>query len=410
MESKLFEILVRMALASSGAMVLVLMLRGPLRRFAGAHIAYLSWLVVPFALLAAAMPTLRVTPELIMTMAPVAKASLLIAGATAEVTPWFDWVLRAWACGALASAMLMLWSQHAFVRSLGVLSERDGLYYAEHTRHGPALLGLWRPIVVVPADFAQRYTGAEQALIIAHERLHAERRDPAANAVLALLQCAFWFNPLMHVAASRFRFDQELACDEGVMARHGGQRQAYAAAMLKSQAAGAPALATCHWQSSHPLKERILQLKQTPTNSTRRRAGRMLVALLAGASVFATVAVRAETAASAETYDIIVKFDEGANNTAQAVRVQANEDIKLNWNQPGVANWNGVFNVAPATKDSVYVKLKVTQANGDVDSPVLQLKLGQEGAVGFGAKTGRPAYKIGVTVTRAAAGAPIGAN
>jgi hypothetical protein len=153
-----------------------------------------------------------------------------------------------------------------------------------------------------------------------------------------------------------------------------------------------------------------LQLKQTATNTTRRGAGRLLVALLAGASVFATVAVRAETAASAETYDMVVKFAEGANNTTPTVRVKANEDVTLNWNQPGVANWNRVFTIAPASKDSVYVKMKVAQPNGEVDSPVLLLKLGQEGGVGFGEKAGRPAFKIAVTVTRAAPDAPIAAN
>jgi len=153
-----------------------------------------------------------------------------------------------------------------------------------------------------------------------------------------------------------------------------------------------------------------LQLKQFATNTTRRGAGRLLVALLAGASVFATVAVRAETAASAETYDMVIKFAEGANNTTPTVRVKANEDVTLNWNRPGVANWNRVFNIAPATKDSVYVKMKVAQASGEVDSPVLLLKLGQEGTVGFGEKADRPAFSIGVTVTRAVPGAPLAVN
>ena len=42
---------------------------------------------------------------------------------------------------------------------------------------------------------------------------------PEANAVLTSLQCISWFNPPMHLAASRCRFDQELACDADVMAR-----------------------------------------------------------------------------------------------------------------------------------------------------------------------------------------------
>jgi bla regulator protein BlaR1 len=400
----LLMLLVRLTLAGSAAIVLVLLLRWPLRRLAGAGNAYLCWLVVVLALLAAALPSLRMAPQLVLVLAPALKATTLAASVAAPAgAAWSDWVLPAWACGALASAVLLLLGQRVFVRGLGVLVERDGIYFAEHARHGPALLGLWRPIIVVPADFSVRYSECEQALIIAHERLHAERRDPLANAALALLQCAFWFNPLIHIAASRFRFDQELACDAAVLARHLGQHQAYAAAMLKTQVAGAPALATCHWQSNHPLKERIMHLKQTSTSAPRRRAGRMIVALLACASVLATVAARADTAAaSVDHYDIAFQFSEGADSSAPKVSAKAGETFKIRWDKKG-SGWSGEFKVRPVKDDSVYVEMKITQENGNVMTPTLMMPLGESGAVKVsGKKPGDPVFKVGLVVTRAA--------
>ena len=397
MASSLLDLLVRLALASSGAIILVLLARRPLRRFAGAASAYLCWLAVPAALLAAALPALAVKPVTVFAMAPAVNATALVASVAPAAVGWLDWAVPAWACGVLATGLLFLLGQRAYVRSLGVLTDRDGVLHAANGRHGPALLGFFKPVIVVPADFAARYSVDEQDLILAHERQHAARRDPAANALLALLQCAFWFNPLMHLAASRFRFDQELACDAAVMARHGARRQAYAAAMLKTQAAGAPALATCHWQSSHPLKERIMHLKQTTTSAPRRHAGRLIVALLACASVFGTVSARA---GSGEAYDIAVKFAEGPGNTSAKVRVNAGEQFALRWDQPG-QGWKGEFTVTPAGAESVMVKMKVSPENGKPAAPSLLMRLGETGAVRSDGEGGKGGYQIGLTVTRA---------
>ena len=399
MESKLFDLLLRLTLAGSAAMMLALLLRKPLRQLAGAQAAYLCWLLVPLVLLAAALPV-RMTPALAVDVTPVLQATG--AGIGAAATPlavqWSDWLVRLWACGALATLALMVLAQRSFVRALGVLVERGGIHMSSGSSLGPALLGLWRPIVVVPADFHERYSDAEQALIVAHEQMHAARRDPAANALLALLRCAFWFNPLAYLAAARFRFDQELACDAAVMDRHGAHSQAYASAMLKTQTASAPAFAACNWQSCHPLKERIMNLKHTVRSTARRRAGHLIIALLAGACMLGTAAVRAETAKNADTYSLKVKFAEG-DGTTPLMQVHAGEDIALNWSQPG-SGWKGVFRVERASADTVMLKMKITPENGEAIAPSLLLKLGEGGTVAVSGKEGKPDLKIGVTVTR----------
>ncbi len=398
MTTDLFDLLMRLTLAGSGAIVLALLVRLPLRRFAGADAVYLCWLTVPLALAAAALPALKSAPVLVLALAPTFAAPAMVSSFAGTGMDWLAWIVRIWLAGLVATGALVLLGQRAYVRKLGPLRARDGVFFATNASCGPALLGLLRPIVVVPADFATRYTADEQTLIIAHEHQHAARRDPVANALLALLQCVFWFNPLIHIAQSRFRFDQELACDAAVMARHMSLRQTYASAMLKTQATGAAALAACHWQSSHPLKERIMQLKHTSSTS-RRRAGHLIVALLAAASVFGTVTARAGATAGADTYDIAVKFAEGEGNTSAKVRVKAGEDFSLRWSAPG-QSWQGVFN-ASAAGESVLLKMTVTTADGKVIAPSVLLRMGEMGTVVEG-DMAKPAFKVGVTVTRAA--------
>jgi bla regulator protein BlaR1 len=394
MATELIDLLARLVLASSAAIVLALLIRLPLRRVAGAGAAYLCWLCVPLAMLAAAVPALPPVPAVIVAIAPALSASGMVAEATPDGSNALATLAGLWLCGAIAAALLLMAGQRAFVRSLGQLALRDGIWFAEHSSQGPVLLGLVKPIVVVPADFAARYSADEQALILAHERQHARRRDPLANAVLALLQCAFWFNPLMHLAAKRFRFDQELACDADVLSVHAARRQAYASAMLKTQVTGSFAMATCHWQASHPLKERIMQLKHTSTSS-HRRIGHLIVALAACGAMLGTAAARAGVdAGTAEDYDIVVQFSEGQS---AKVGVVAGEDFALNWRQPG-QGWTGTFNVTPAG-GSVMVKMNLKLESGKVITPSMLLKPGVQGRVLDGDMS-KPAFQVGLTVTR----------
>jgi bla regulator protein BlaR1 len=393
MANSLLELLARMAIYGSAAMVLVLLLRRPLRRFAGAAAAYQSWLVVAVAMLAAALPVLHAAPPIMLALAPALQAPQLSVTAAQISAAWPGYLLLAWTVGALGATVLLASAQRHFVRSLGALDQRGGIYHAAQAAQGPALLGLWRPRIVVPPDFAQRYSADEQALIIAHETCHRERHDPLVNAVLAALQCVFWFNPLIHITAARCRFDQELACDEAVMARHGAQRQAYAAAMFKTQAGNASALATCHWQASHPLKERIMQLKQAIPAAPRRRAGRMIIAILGCATLLGAVAARAESPAAGPFYEVALTF----GPATPVVRVKADTEFKVGSNEPG-ARFTGSFRISPAQGKSVMLKTNIQLEGGETIAPSLLLKLDEGGAVKVGGAAGKPAFKLGFVI------------
>jgi bla regulator protein BlaR1 len=308
MSAELLQLLFETTLAASAGVALVLALRLPVRRGFGARAAYALWLLVPAALIAVLLPA----PRLEATVPPTAAAPLAagvvqtqIAAPAAPVDP-APWILLAWAFGAAALAGTLAVRQHRFLRTLGRLHVRaDGNWSAESFA-GPAVIGLLRGRVVLPADFDERYTPTQRVLVLQHERAHLARFDLAANLLDIALRCLHWFNPLLHYAAGRFRFDQELAADALVLAQHPGARRDYADAMLSTQLrADFPPLG-CHWQPAHPLKERIKMLKQPLPGTLRNAFGAVLaVALSLSAGYAAWAAQPARTSAMNSPLDAL---------------------------------------------------------------------------------------------------------
>lgn len=66
------------------------------------------------------------------------------------------------------------------------------------------------------------------ALILSHERAHLARRDPHFFLALSVLDCLFWFNPLIRFQTDRCRQAAELSCDERVLKGQPEMRSVYA--------------------------------------------------------------------------------------------------------------------------------------------------------------------------------------
>ena len=164
-------------------------------------------------------------------------------------------------------------------------NEAPDLIRAANPAVGPAVVGVIRPRIILPADFEIRFEPRERTVIMAHERAHLAAWDVRINALVALARCILWFNPLIHLAAHLVRVDQEIACDETVVARHPGERKAYAQALLKAQVKPAPLPLGCYWPArSQHLKERLLMLTRKSPSRRVRLAGAAVIAV-AGAGV-----------------------------------------------------------------------------------------------------------------------------
>ena len=100
----------------------------------------------------------------------------------------------------------------------------------------PAVAGLLRPVLLLPAQFPQGFSANEARLVLLHELTHLKRHDLPLNWLLCVLQALHWFNPLLWLAFARMRADRETACDAQVLAADAEDRRAdYGHALLKLQ-------------------------------------------------------------------------------------------------------------------------------------------------------------------------------
>ena len=86
----------------------------------------------------------------------------------------------------------------------------------------PMVLGILRPLIVVPADLVQRLRGDELTLVLMHELAHVRRCDNLTLLLQRLVTAALFFHPAVWLCGRMLRREAEQACDDlvvGVTAR-----------------------------------------------------------------------------------------------------------------------------------------------------------------------------------------------
>lgn len=282
--------------------VLAAMLRGE-----RAAVRYWLWwaasvkFLVPFSLLSmlggafagAAVPALDLA-DWPATLAAVAEPMQ----SAAAVAPFAVALLVVWAlgCGAVAGA----WAARALaIRSLLRASKPCGAALPRGaggpearwspTLTEPALVGIVRPVLLLPEGIAEHLPPAQLAAVLEHEHAHWRRRDNLTAAVHMLVEAVFWFHPLVWWLGARLVEERERACDEAVVgAGHDGRSYAegilnvcerYVASTLKC-AAGI---------SGADLKRRVVEIARRKVMSQLPVRKKVLLATFALGTVLVPV-------------------------------------------------------------------------------------------------------------------------
>ena len=303
MIEKLMQIVLLQTLALSIATCVVRALQASALLRLGSAARYLSWLLVPVALVALALPhpagDALVVHVDVGAIAPAWTA--LPKTSTGEGSPpWVAAAMAAWGVGAVVLAAVLWRRQRVFEAMLA--PRGDGRAPSLPAGAGPAVLGIWRPRIVLPLDFDTAFDAEERRLMLLHEGVHLRRYDNAWNLLATALLVLHWFNPVAWWAWRGLRSDQETSCDAAVLREESRAALAtYAAALLKVQGVAlAPPLATS-WQSTHPLVERVRMLQRHRISSLRHRTGLRLAALAVVAAGFGGYALRAGAGTAAAT-------------------------------------------------------------------------------------------------------------
>ncbi|MFM8878631.1 MAG: M56 family metallopeptidase, partial [Verrucomicrobiota bacterium] len=89
------------------------------------------------------------------------------------------------------------------------------------TQQGPALCGLFRPVILLPRGLIDQLDAQALRLVLRHELIHLARRDLGWNLLQVCVQIVWWWHPLVWFANARIRALREAAVDEAVMLEPG---------------------------------------------------------------------------------------------------------------------------------------------------------------------------------------------
>jgi beta-lactamase regulating signal transducer with metallopeptidase domain len=170
----------------------------------------------------AAVPFAHVAPQFAMPAAHALPWGLLLAGAWAlgmalVLAVWLTRWLRL--RGAMQGATEMAMALPVPVKAVASWLE-------------PGLVGILRPVILMPRGIGEKLSPTEMGAILAHELCHLRRRDNLTAAIHMLVEALCWFHPLVWWIGRRLVEERELACDESVLA-DGNHPRAYAEGILK---------------------------------------------------------------------------------------------------------------------------------------------------------------------------------
>jgi uncharacterized protein (TIGR03435 family) len=131
-----------------------------------------------------------------------------------------------WLCGfaAIALRRVRQWQEiRAAVRAStpwdGATSAPAGIEIrTAPTVLEPGVVGLRRPVILLPAGIDRYLTADQFAAVVAHEVCHVRRRDNLTAAIHMAVEALFWFHPLVWWIGARLVATREQACDEHVVA------------------------------------------------------------------------------------------------------------------------------------------------------------------------------------------------
>jgi uncharacterized protein (TIGR03435 family) len=161
----------------------------------------------------------------------------------------------------------------------------------------PGIVGIFRPVLLVPEGILQRLSAQQLDAVIRHELCHVRRRDNLTAAVHMAIEAVFWFHPLVWWIGARLIEERERACDEAVVAS-GADPHAYAEGILEvcRLYVESPLACAAGVGGGATLKSRVRRLAERWASRTLSPAWSAVLAIVPALVLGAPVVIGAATA------------------------------------------------------------------------------------------------------------------
>ena len=265
----------------------------------------------------------------------------------------------------------------------------------------PAVLRIFRPLIVLPAGGCENLSEAELESLLCHECAHVKRQDNLIARIESVVCALFWFHPLIWLAQRITVLERERACDE-VVAGSAGERETYVAALTKfCHAAIAPRLPGVSCMATANLKERMDHVMNYATLRSHAPSSKRVTLLAAAALSLFTLAAAvvssnvsaSGTGAASEPYDIAIsttpagesiilqaRINEKATQkmiVAPAISLDAGRQATFDSSSQGL---HIVFDVRPDSGEHLAVEIRIEKDGELVQRNRLRVAPGQRAA------------------------------
>jgi beta-lactamase regulating signal transducer with metallopeptidase domain len=256
-----------------------------------------------------------------------------------------------------------------------------------------AVFGCGTPVIGVAPTLVARLNAVELDRVVVHEWAHVQRRDDLTNLGQLLIRAVAGWHPAVWWLDRRLAIEQELACDETVVAMTGGAKS-YASCLVKlaSLRAGQPdvLLATGALSSGGLTRRvaRLLLLEEFISSAWGRRAAALVVVLLV---VLALGVARLRIVEAAVSATVVRVLEPAADAIPSAM-----QPVAMRPSDPSSAPWRKAVTVEPPVPD----RLEASLIRLKPDSTTLSFTATPQSAPARGAEGDEE------TVSGVAAGAP----
>jgi len=154
----------------------------------------------------------------------------------------------------------------------------------------PAVVGWFRPVVLLPLTALTGLSEEQLELVITHELAHIQRFDAFVNAFQIGVEAVLFYHPAVWFLNKRIRTEREHCCDDAVISLCGNPVEYARALTLMEEWRSAPQLAMA--ANRGPLAQRIFHVLGIKPSGSGARIGVagslicLVAALLAGNSLF----------------------------------------------------------------------------------------------------------------------------
>ena len=173
--------------------------------------------------------TPTVTPSTVDDSAPEVSADAVVQSSTPSRSVDMNLLSIAWAVGIYIIVMAALAGYLSLRSAVAASIPLEGNVYLCDNIKSPFILGVFRPRIYLTSGMDE----AARDCVLRHERAHLRRWDHMWKPLGFVLLAVYWYNPLVWVAYILFCRDMELACDERVIRDMAAEeRAAYSQALL----------------------------------------------------------------------------------------------------------------------------------------------------------------------------------